>query len=140
MGRCSRDKMSVNLESQSAQHMHHLSQAFANMISQDTARLNIHTKDGYICLISRDLLRFTSPLINSILNDVPSCIGSGIILPDVGKEYVDQFINIIGCGFTKTYCLSIEQVEQVMDMARMLQIDLTELTTLMDPLNTNEAQ
>lgn len=121
--------MKVNVANQSEDHVCTISRAFSNMLDDLDSKLRIQAKDGNV-YISRHLLQFSSPLVNSILNDVPSCTWSGIILPDVCKDSVGQLMNVIGQGFTK---MPIDQVEHVMEMAEMLQINLTEISTLVEP-------
>ena len=63
-------------------------------------------------------------------------------MPDVCKDSVHQLINIIGSGFIKKTGLSIDQVGKVKEAAKMLQIDLTELSTVsvVDPVIMAERQ
>jgi len=109
-----------------------LSEAFSDLLETEY-RLKIVTKDGNISVISSELLRFFSPIVNSFLNYAPCCPSSLIFIPDVSKASIDHVLNIIRTGITNLCSLSYEQIQEVKETARMLQIDLTDLSTVMVP-------
>jgi len=106
--------------------------AFSDLLETE-CRLKIVTKDGNISVISSELLRFISPFVNRVLNNVPCCTSSPIFIPDVSKASIDHVLNIIRTGITNLCSLSYKQIQEVKETARMLQIDLTNLSTVMVP-------
>ena len=107
----------------SEKHLENICEAFSNLVDIEN-KTKVFTRDGIACIIGKDLLRFSSPLINRILNDVPSCTSSVIILPDASKTSFDKFIEIIRNGFT---FITHKEVDEVMGIAMILQMDLTGL-------------
>ena len=102
------------------------SEAFTDLLDP-TEKLKIFTKDGNVSIASRDLVRFFSPLVNSILKDVPCCTNSMVFIPDVCKDSVDRVIRIIGSGITDFNAMSIKQIQEVQDTAKMLGVDLSNM-------------
>ena len=100
----------MNFLNKTEVHVKNISQAFSSFFDTEN-KLKILTKDGNISIMSSDLLRFTSPLINSILNDVPYCTSSVIFMPDVCKASVDHVISVIGSGLSNNCSLSINQTQ-----------------------------
>eukprot|EP00092_Neocalanus_flemingeri_P038739 GFUD01042181.1.p1 GENE.GFUD01042181.1~~GFUD01042181.1.p1 ORF type:complete len:574 (-),score=131.87 GFUD01042181.1:6-1727(-) len=105
---------------------HIVSEVFAELLVP-TYELKIFTKDGNVSIVSRDLLRFFSPLVNSIFKDVPCCTNSMVFIPESSKASVDHVLSIIGSGITDFNALSIKQIQEVQETAKMLEIDLTNM-------------
>jgi len=103
-----------------------VSEAFSDMLESESL-LKIFSKDRNISVVNKNLMRFTSPLINSILYDVPCCTSSMILIPDVSKAAVDHVLSIIISGFSDFNSVSIKQIQEVQETAKILQIDLTDL-------------
>ena len=120
--------MKINLQTKSELHVSNLHQAFSNLIGQDE-KVNIVAKTGTVGSISCNLLRFFSPVVNDLLNDIPCCIKLVIIMPDVCNTSVDHVINIIGSGFTNNKFMSSKQIQDVEEIGKMLQIDMIGLKT-----------
>jgi len=102
------------------------SDAFSDMLNP-AEKLKIFTKDGNVSLVSRDLVRFFSPLVNSILKDIPCCTSSMIFMPDVSKGSVELVLSIISSGIAGFTNMSIKQIQEVQETANMLEIDLTNM-------------
>eukprot|EP00092_Neocalanus_flemingeri_P019759 GFUD01021399.1.p1 GENE.GFUD01021399.1~~GFUD01021399.1.p1 ORF type:complete len:570 (-),score=121.60 GFUD01021399.1:86-1795(-) len=105
---------------------HIVTEVFAELLDP-TYELKIFTKDGNVSIVSRDLLRFFSPLVNSIFKDVPCCTNSMVFIPESSKASVDHVLSIIGSGITDFNALSIKQIQEVQETAKMLEIDLTNM-------------
>jgi len=102
------------------------SEAFADLLDP-ADKLKIFTKDGNVSIVSRDLVRFFSPLVNSILKDAPCCTDNMIFIPDVSKASVDHILSIISSGITEFNAMSIKHIQEVQETAKMLEIDLTNM-------------
>ena len=109
-----------------------LSEAFSDLLDTEN-KLKIFTKEGNVSIISSELLRFTSPFVNSILNDVPCCTSSIISIPEVSKASIDHVLCIVRTGTTNLCSLTFNQIQDVKETASLLQIDLTDLTTVIVP-------
>ena len=83
--------MPMNIQKKSEMHVKNMSQAFSNLLDMED-KVKIVTNDGSIIIVNKDLLGFSSPLVNSMFSDVPCCTGSVIFLPDATKDSLDQFI------------------------------------------------
>ena len=91
-------------------------------------KLKIFTKDGNVSVISRELIMFSSPLINNILKDIPCCISSMIFIPGVSKASIEHLINILVTGKTEIdWRHDQEQVRDVKETAQMFDIDLSNM-------------
>jgi len=108
-----------------------LSEAFSDLLETEN-KLKIFTIDGNVS-ISSDLLRFTSPFVNSILNDVPCCTSSMISIPEVSKVSIEHVLCIVRTGTTNICSLTFKQIQDVKETASLLQIDLTDLTKAIVP-------
>jgi len=102
------------------------SEAFSDLLESESL-LKICTKNRNISVANRNLMRFTSPLINSILYDVPCCTSSMVFIPDVSMTAIDHVLSIMINGFSDFNSVSIKQMQEVQETAKMLQIDLTDL-------------
>jgi len=116
----------MHIKPTKAVHEMNVSEAFSDLLESESL-LKIFSKDRNISVVNRNLIRFTSPLINSILYDVPCCTSSMIFIPDVSKTAVDHVLSIIINGLSDFNSVSIKQIQEVQETAKMLQIDLTDL-------------
>ena len=113
----------INTESENE----NVSNALSNLLNP-LNKLKIFTKNGNVSVMSRELARISSPLVNNILKDVPCCTSTMIFIPDVSKASVDHVINILGTGKTYFNCSSLKQIqEEVKITATMLQIDFSNI-------------
>jgi hypothetical protein len=74
--------MKISLQNKSELHISNLHQAFSYLIGQDE-KVNIVAQTGIVGSISCNLLRFFSPFVNDLLNDIPCCTKPMIIMPVV---------------------------------------------------------
>lgn len=114
-----------------------ISQAFT-VLREPEDMLRIFTKDGNLSFINRNLLRFTSSLVNSIFSGVPCCSSTVLFIPEVSKVAVDHVLSILKSGYSDFNSVSIKQIQEVQEAAKMLRIDLSDLdyvkkSLLIDP-------
>jgi hypothetical protein len=97
-------------------------------VLQDSSnQLRICSRDDHISLVNSGLIRFTSPYINSLLNNV-SCNSSHMIyMPDASKSAVECVISIITQGSGDFNSCSVKDVEEIIETAKMFGIDISDL-------------
>jgi len=116
----------MRIKATKAVHQMNVSGAFSDLLESES-QLKIFSKDRNISVVNRNLIKFTSPFINSILYDVPCCTSTMILIPDVSKTAVDHVLSIVIRGCSDFNSVSIKQIQEVQETAKMLQIDLTDL-------------
>merc|ERR1712129_769 len=92
-----------------------------------SSKLEIFSKNGNSSFINRELLCLFSPSLRSILKNLPCCSGQMIIIPDVSKESIEYVISLLASGVTRTNAISIHQIQEVQEAAKMMGVDLTNI-------------
>jgi len=101
-------------------------EAFAYLQEQKDS-LKICTKDGFVSIGRKELLRFSCPLVNSIFKDIPCCNSNlaVIFLPDVSTTSATMFLKIILNGISSSdMSLSINQLKEVEEVAMMFGLEM----------------
>jgi len=119
------EKREIKMHIKSSQSRINFSDAFSELQEQRES-LKISAKDGVVCIGSRNLLRFFSPLVDNIFKDVPCCSSNEaiIIIPDVCKDSVNSFLGIIQSGISGDNRMSINKMEELKETANMLGVDM----------------
>jgi len=112
-----------------------VSEAFNNLLSSKK-NVAISSEDGNFSLINSSVLRFASPLINSIFQDTLTGESNMIIIPDANKIYVECVLSIITRGFRYVNNVSEENVKDIVATANMLGIKLDNLETRLSNNNS----
>ena len=89
--------------------------------------LGIFSREDNVSLVSSDLMRCISPLINNILKDVPCCSSYMLFIPDVSKNAIDSVISLVTKGIDTSDSISIKNIKEIQEAANMLEIDLYDL-------------
>merc|ERR1712129_142406 len=92
-----------------------------------SSKLEIFSKNGNLSFINRELLCLFSPSLRSILKNLPCCSGQMIIIPDLSKESIEYVISLLASGVTQTNAISIHQIQEVQEAAKMIGVDLTNI-------------
>ena len=88
------------------------SEAFSDLIFPKN-NLKIVTREGIVSQISDNFIRFISSLIKSILNDIPCCSNSIILIPDVSKASGDHVLSIITTSITSSSSKEIQNINLI---------------------------
>jgi len=119
----------MNVKLENFDHRNAVSEAFLDL-QEPTNLLRIFTRGGDLCLVSCDLFSMLSPLVKSIVDNIPCCSTYMIFMPEVSKKSVDAVIGLVKYGFKEFIAGSSSFVNDVLETADILQIKLNNLSVI----------
>ena len=117
----------MSLLLQKHDHSEALSEAF-DELKEPVNMLRIFTRGGDLCLVNCDLFCMLSPLVRSIVRNIPCCTSYMIFIPELSKKSVDTIIGLVKNGYEEFIGDSSSYVTSVREAAEVLQIRLGNLS------------
>jgi len=109
-----------------ANHGKHLLDAFAGF-RDNFAAIEVIALGGARQTLNQNLLRILSPALRRILANVPQDCVPTLIVPDASGCIIRQLDNIFNFGFTTVNIISQDDVEEIMEAAKLFGVDLSRI-------------
>ena len=103
-------------------HLQVLKQAFNGFLATPH-KILCFTQDRKEIAVNRSVFLLLSPLLRSIISDIPSCILPTLFLPDISASSLMKLTDILQTGFSDSFH-TLTEMKSVLEAATMLNIPM----------------